>query len=278
MLPWNRLNARLRREANMQYQVAVCYAIAWPTLERSNLLFWGNAVDAEDFHQQTWRDPTPLAMPKPAEVISHWHHSVENFNASALQFFQEIEATLVAKTAPTRSERVDYHESGVLSAKREYLRVSYGRYSFDIAAFPFGQDFYFSWWLVRRLPDNSLMMGCLGLLALPVALVILTKMAGVVVGFLLFLAALGAGLIWVVKAASEGVEVVEDAILGLPIIGTLYMRFFRPVTYYSEDSQVMFEESVHRVVIDHVAALLSAKGARALAPEEAKPESRRATR
>lgn len=215
-------------------------------------------------------------MPKPAEVISRWHYSVENFNTSTLEYFQSIEGTLTQKAAPVRPERVDYHESGVLSAKREYLRVSYGRYSFDIAAFPFGQDFYFSWWLVRRLPDSSLMVGCLGLLALPIALVILVQMAGMILGFLLFLVALGAGLIWVVKAASEGTEAVEDAILGMPLIGALYLRFVRPITYYSEDSRTMFEETIHRVVLAHVGTLLSVSKLPPLSPDDQKVERRKA--
>jgi hypothetical protein len=87
-----------------------------------------------------------------AEVISHWHHSVPDFGTSALEFYRAVEDTLVSKEAPTSVDRIDWHESGVLSAKREYLRVCYGRYAFEICAAPFGKDYFFSWWLTKRNP------------------------------------------------------------------------------------------------------------------------------
>jgi hypothetical protein len=71
-------------------------------------------------------------MARPGEVVSHWHHSVESFNTSTLEFFIGIEGTLNEKLAPVKTERVVFRERGVLSDKREYLRVSYARYSFDI--------------------------------------------------------------------------------------------------------------------------------------------------
>jgi hypothetical protein len=217
--------------------------------------------------------PTEPTMPRNDDALSHWHFSVEDFNTSTLDFFAAIETTLLGKLAPVRPDRIDYHESGVLSAKREYLRVSYGRYSFDIGAAPFGKDFFFSWWLVRRLPDTSLMTGCLGLVALPIALVIFVKAAGFFMGIFLFFIALGGFLVWAMKAASAGMELVEDAILALPVAGALYNRFLRPMTYYSEDSRKMFEETVHRVVLAHVGGLLSLAKLPHLSPEDMEIET-----
>lgn len=51
--------------------------------------------------------------------------------------------------------RVDWREGGVLSAKREYLRVRRKQYTFDICGAPFGTGFFVSWWLTEPL-------GCLG--------------------------------------------------------------------------------------------------------------------
>jgi hypothetical protein len=175
--------------------------------------------------------------------------SCENFNTSTLEFYKAIETTLSIKDAPVRPERIDYHESGVLSAKREYLRVSYARYSFDIGAAPFGKDFFFSWWMIRRVSDGSFMLGCLGVLAMPVVFAIFTHFAGWFLGGMLSLAALGDAVYWAGNAAGTGGQGVEDAILGLPLIGRLYARFIRPVTYYSEDTRRMFEETVHRIVL-----------------------------
>lgn len=215
-------------------------------------------------------------MARPGEVVSHWHHSVENFNTSTLEFFVGIEATLNEKLAPVKTERVVFRESGVLSDKREYLRVSYARYSFDIGAAPFGKDFFFSWWLVRRLPDASLMIGCLGIIGLPIAYFILAKILGVFLGFLGLIALIGGLLAAAMNNSGELGMMVEDAILSLPLIGALYRRFIRPVTYYSEDSRKMFEETVHRVVLQHVDGLLSVAKMPPLSPEESKQKTRKA--
>ena len=218
---------------------------------------------------------SPPPMPRSGEVVSHWHHSVENFNTSTLEFFSAVEATLREKLAPVRGARVDYRESGILSDKREYLRVSYARYSFDIGAAPFGKDFFFSWWLVRRLPDASLVAGCLGIISIPILYIILAKIVGVILGFLGLVLLIGGLLVAAMNHAGDKGMMVEDAILSLPVIGTVYQRFFRPVTYYSEDSRKMFEETVHRVVLQHVSGLLSIAKMPPLSAEESKQRTRR---
>jgi hypothetical protein len=213
-------------------------------------------------------------MPKPAEVISHWHHSIEDFSASAVEFYRSVEATLKAKEAPAVStEVVEWNESGILSAKRDYLRISYGRYSFDLCAAPFGRDFFFSWWLVKRQPDAALLIGCLGIMALPVLLLLLWQMAGFFMGILLFIVVLGGAGLWIVGQARRGVGAVEDTILAIPFVGSLYTRFFRPVTYYATDTRLIFEESVHRVVLQHVEVMRTANNLPALSPTQSRAES-----
>ena len=66
----------------------------------------------------------------------------------------------------------------------------------------------------------------------------------------------------------------EDAILAIPVWGPLYDRFLKPVTYFSVDSQIMFEEAVHGTVLKVIEGLLAAKGARALTSQQAKPQTR----
>lgn len=216
-------------------------------------------------------------MPKPAEVISHWHHSLEDFTTSGAEFYRSVEATLKAKEAPAvTTQMVEWRESGILSASREYLRISYGRYSFDLCAAPFGRDYFFSWWLVKRQPDAALLFGCLGIIAMPIALVIFVEMAGVFKGFLFFLVMLGAVGLWIVNAARGGNAGVEDAILAIPVISFLYTRFLKPVTYYSTDTRLIFEEAVHRIVVQHVGVLRTAHNLPALTPTETKAEAGKA--
>jgi hypothetical protein len=182
---------------------------------------------------------------------------------------------LRAKEAPAvTTERIEWSESGVLSAKRQYLRISYGRYSFDLCAAPFGHDYFFSWWLVQRQPDLALMYGCGTLIALPVLLSICLQIAGFFNGILLFLVLASAGFYWILNAARSGMGGVEDTILAIPVLGPLYNRFFKPVTYYAVDTRKIFEDSVHRIVLQHVEALRTVSKLPPLAPEQTKPESR----
>jgi hypothetical protein len=209
------------------------------------------------------------------EVISHWHYSLEEFNTSTLEFYNAVEASLYAKQSPIKPERTEYRESGVLSDKREYLRVSYGRYSFDISAFPFGKDFTFSWWLVRRLPESSLMAGCAGIVAIPFLYLLFAKIFGVVLGFVALLLLIGVALALSLNASTDLGIMIEDAIMSLPVLGWLYRRYIRPITYYSEDSRVAFEEAIHRIVLAHVGSLLSVSKLPSISAEGAKVHHRR---
>lgn len=214
-------------------------------------------------------------MPASSDVISRWHHSVEALSTSTLDFFSSVEDALKVKETPVQIERIQLGEGGVLSAKRTYLRVSHERFVFDIGAAPFGKDFFFSWWLGRRIPDFGDMMGCLALIALPVLLFICFKVAGTLGGFVLFVLVVGGFFTYLQQGGKIGEVDIEDLMLSVPIIGSLYLRFFRPTTYYSEDSRRMFEETVHRVVLDVVAGILTVNNMKPLSPEEARPKGQK---
>lgn len=213
-------------------------------------------------------------MPRPGEVVAHWHQFVADFNTSTLGFYEAIEKELAAKQSPVKPQRIDWTESGVLSAKREYLRVTYGRFSLDLAAFPFGRDFFFSWWLTKRRPESALMMGCGALIVLLGALLLLIKIAGLVFGTVLFIIGVAAALSALSSGSMAGVEMVDDVMFSLPVLGALYARFIRPSTYFSEDTRLIFQEAVHAIVLNHINALLKANGAKALAPDNCLPQSR----
>jgi hypothetical protein len=205
-------------------------------------------------------------------VISHWHHTVEDFNTSAIDFYSTIERDLLASAAPVSFSRTMWNEGGLLSARRTYLRVGFQRFNFDICAAPFGKSFFFSWWLTKRTPDVA--MGCLLLIGTPVALYLLVKTLGVTEGLSYFLVLLGIGLLLMRRKASGGALGIQDSFLAMPLIGPICNRLFKPVTYYSEDTRLLFEESVHRAVLKGVEGLLAAKGARALGPDERRAETR----
>jgi hypothetical protein len=70
--------------------------------------------------------------------------------ASPKEFYSNVEAAVKECVVPgLEVSRVDWKEGGILTADREYLRVSRGRLIFDICAAPFGNGFFFSWWLTK---------------------------------------------------------------------------------------------------------------------------------
>ncbi|MBI3365986.1 MAG: hypothetical protein HY033_13915 [Ignavibacteriae bacterium] len=81
-------------------------------------------------------------------VFSHWYHMVENMKQSSQQFYQCLEESVKRRNLEiVKTSRVDHHEGGILSAKREYFRVKRKEHIFDICAAPYGNGFFVSWWL-----------------------------------------------------------------------------------------------------------------------------------
>lgn len=81
-------------------------------------------------------------------VLSHWNHLVPNVQQSSQEFYGSIDRYLKdAQLDGVKIERVNFHEGGMLSARREYLQVRRKDYVFHICAAPFGSGFFVSWWL-----------------------------------------------------------------------------------------------------------------------------------
>lgn len=143
-------------------------------------------------------------------VFSNWYHLVEGLQASPKEFYTSVEAAVARRQIPSvELSRVDWREGGVLSAKREYLRVTRKPHLFDICGAPFGTGFFVSWWL-GEVP------GCL---------------------------------------------------VGIPFLD----RFVGRSTYYRIDTELMFQEAVHRAVLEVIDGMTSSKGVRALSEFERKP-------
>lgn len=203
-------------------------------------------------------------------VLSHWYHLFENLQASPMEFFESVERSVESREVPeAERSRVDHHEGGILSAKREYLRVSRGRLAFDICAAPFGNGFFVSWWLgeLRRGPGLlfALFAGTLVLTA------IILKMLGFFLGSLALLIGLPLGLWFLARNPPELLEGWDDPLIAVPVLGPLYEAWFRPATYYKTDTTLMFRESIRRAVMEVVDEMTKAKGLRALTELERKP-------
>lgn len=206
-----------------------------------------------------------------AEVLSHWHTLIDNYNTSALDFYKAVEESINERQVPeVVTSRVDWHEGGVLSAKREYLRVTRRHLTFDICAAPYGTGYFFSTWLTVRPPDLAVLYAWLILGSLPFVVSLFIAVFGFIKGSFIFLLSLLGGALLVRRLIQAGAVAWEDTILAMPVIGFLYRIIFRPTTYYSTDTRLMFQESVHRAVVEVIEGLRTAQGLRALSPEETK--------
>jgi hypothetical protein len=218
------------------------------------------------------------------QPLGHWSTLVEGLQASPQECYAAIEAAVQRREIPgVKFSRITHKEAGPLSAERIYLRVEWRLLGFDICAAPFGNGFFFSWWLGELPPSN--LLGCLALF-LVVGVVgflvrAITNAREAVGEPMSFLQVAGVGLLllfvafWAVgKAVRAGRLFSEDAILSMPFVGGVYHFIFHPDTYYKQDTIAMYRASVQAAVLEVVDEVVSAKGLRALGPEERQPTLR----
>ncbi len=215
-------------------------------------------------------------MARSGKAISHWHALIDDFNTSALDFYQAIEEAVKGREVPeTAFSRVEFKEGGFASAKREYLRIERGNVAFDICAAPYGRSYFFSWWVSRLGPEHPFLY-LLGFIVVaffgPLILAApFRNSCGFFFAIPLMFVLLVGGLAWLARQEVFGPE---EHILQIPVIGWIYEKIFNPITYYSLDTAIMFQESVRRAVNDVIEGLLSAQGIRALSEEQWKPTIR----
>jgi hypothetical protein len=150
--------------------------------------------------------------------LSHWHRLFEGLQESSQKVYGAIIEEMKKQKLPdVKVSKVTYSEKGILSAKREYLRVRRQERIFDICAAPFGNNFFISWWL------------------------------GETPGFM------------------------ASLFMKIPLIGQLLVGTFKPETYYTIDTTLMFQDSVHSAVLNAMDKLMEGKGLRAMTELERKP-------
>jgi hypothetical protein len=209
------------------------------------------------------------------EVISHWHHSVEGLSTSSLDFYASVERALAGKEVPElHLARTVVNESGLLSAKREYITIRYGRLTFDVCGAPFGKDYFFSWWLTRHVPGFAALWGFLALFGAPFISIVLILSTGFIRGTLLSVLVLGVAVAIARYNATEGWTGVEDALLATPLVGRIYRQLFSPITYYAEDTRLMFEDTVHRTVVQIVEGILTVNKMPPIPGDQLRPRPR----
>jgi len=221
-------------------------------------------------------------------VISHWSKLIEGLQASPRDYYASLEEVLKRRRIPgLKTSRIDWNEGGVLSPKREYLRITGGRHSFEVCAAPFGTGFFFSSWLTKRAPIGVFAVFLLLVAAdVGISKLIFEVLAATwsgpsqlplglpnrVVGNVIIPALAGMITLWLVGTLTRvGQSGLELAVLAIPIVGWVYERLFAPETYYRIDTMLMFQSAVHSATMEAIDALTTEQGVRGLSDDDRKP-------
>ena len=201
------------------------------------------------------------AKPKTPEVLHYWHELVENFQTSPQEFYAAVQKTLQERKVPgLEAARVEFAEGGLLSDKREYLRLTRERLVFDICAAPFGTSFFFSCRFAELplviAPDAVMTI----LLILGLIFWLFGHVLGWVLGVIAVLILLAVATSVLRNAVSIGLQDLDAWLIKQPGVGAIYEILFRKDTYYREDTRIMYLETVPVVVKKICEELTAAKG------------------
>jgi hypothetical protein len=205
-------------------------------------------------------------------IISHWHKLFEPFNTSSQEFYVSLQKAIERREVPgLEVSRVEWEEGGLMSAKREYLRLTRERLVFDICAAPFGTGYFFS----SRLGEIPRPISLLHILILLIALGITLKLCTSSFGFFWGLLIFGGSIFLVIQllrnALNSGLATLDAILLKAPVIGPIYDRFFRPLTYYRIDLIHAYAAAVHSALLEIVDEITQARGLKPLSEDERKP-------
>lgn len=202
------------------------------------------------------------------EVVDHWYTLIPGFNTSTKDFYAAIEQELKARQVPgLEILHVDFAEGGVLSAQRQYLRLSRERLVFDICAAPFGTAYFFS----CRFAELPAVIAIWQLLAvvsvlgicIPVSFLVCAKVFGLLTPFVwpaawIFLIAV---TIYALRnAVALGLKDLDATLIKSHVVGPIYERWFRKETYYRQDTRIMYRDTVNAVVKAKVEEVTGANG------------------
>ena len=209
---------------------------------------------------------------KKADVISHWYALVPDFQSSTQEFYAGIEKELESRKVPgLEMSRVEFAEGGLLSAKREYLRMTRERLVFDICAAPFGTSYFYSLRFAELPSIVKLWQIVLFLFPLFILHLIILSIFGFFLGWIVFLLLIGSAIYTAQNAVSMGLQDVDAFLVKAPVIGPIYERFFRKETYYRIDTRLMYLEIVDAIVKKKVEETTSAKGIKLLSIKQHSP-------
>jgi hypothetical protein len=206
------------------------------------------------------------------EVIEHWYAPVDNFEFATADFYQMIEKELTARKVPDLEiSRVQFSEGGLLSDKREYLRLRRERLVFDVCAAPFGTSYFFSFRFVELPLGIKPVELLIFFVGVGLVYALLVKVLGTAWGFAALLAILGAGIYIMRNSLALGLKDLDARLMKTPVIGPLYELFLRQETYYRQDTRLMYWTTVNSLTEALVDEVTAAKGIKLVKRYDRKP-------
>ena len=233
----------------------------------------------DEYALRASRIPNFVMLPRsslrfPNKILSHWYTVVDGVQFSAQDFYDSVLDELAVRKLPQlKSSRVEYHEGGMLSDKRIYLRLARERYAFDICAAPCGEEYFFSVRFVEVPRGGWLKL---------IGLLLITSLIGmgatrissdtywwILLGLIVVL--LGRWILGTARnkqesAASGRKPLMPDFdsfFLGLPILGEWYERV-RKNTYFRHDTRMLYHSIISEIVKAKVDEFAAAKGVKLL--------------
>lgn len=206
------------------------------------------------------------------EVHKHWYSAVDNFQFASSDFYRMIEKELASRNVPNLEvSRVEFSEGGMLSDKREYLRLKRERLVFDICAAPFGTSYFFSFRFVELALGIRPLELLIFFIGLALAFGLLAQFFGSFWGFLSLLAMLVVGIYVMRNSLALGLQNLDASLLKTPVIGPLYEVFLRKETYYRQDTRLMYLSTVNGITEMLVDDVTAAKGIKIAKRYDRKP-------
>lgn len=223
-----------------------------------------------------------LAEPaKPTEIISHWPKLIENLQFSSQEFYERVEKALHDRQVPDiEVQRVDWKEGGLLSPRREYLRVTRERLVFDICGAPFGTGFFVSLWCGIKPLRLGMLFLCVIILAVVWYLNPSATPQNGVYGFMsrhgvtprnTTALLIGGAVVLVLATIVVFGRRLDNVLIGVPVVGFFYERFFRSITYYRIDRMCMYEQAVRAAVMQVIDEITSPRGITPLSELDRRP-------
>jgi hypothetical protein len=186
---------------------------------------------------------------KKTEVDRHWYVLFDNFETPTSEFYEAIENDLKTRELTgLEISRIEYAEGGMLSARREYLRMRRERLVFDVCSAPFGTTWFFSCRFAFIPAGFRIWDFVVTLVTIACLVLFYTSLFGLMLGSVLLATSILGLVLLMRNVVAMGLVDLDDALLQVPVLGALYEIFIRKETYYREDTRLAYVEIVDKIV------------------------------